>query len=71
MPPDGKARLDGAMVFRYPATTERMNKTFRLPPRVAMAEKANDPLSIRKAEGIRERAAAFAEGIKKGLAAGK
>ena len=42
-----------------------MNKTFRLPPGFAMVETANDPLSILKVEGIQERAAAFAERIRK------
>lgn len=40
-----------------------MNKTFRLPPRYAMVETANDPASILRVEGIEERAIAFAQGM--------
>lgn len=36
-----------------------MNKTFLLPPRFALMKTANDPGSIRMAEGIEEQAAAF------------
>lgn len=40
-----------------------MNKAMSLPPYFSMAETANDPGSILKAEGIRERAQQFAERI--------
>ncbi|WMI82179.1 NAD(P)H-dependent oxidoreductase [Anaerotignum sp. MB30-C6] len=40
-----------------------MNKTFRLPPKFAMVETANDPASILKVEGIEERSTAFAKGM--------
>ncbi len=44
-----------------------MNKTFRLPSGFAMVETANDPLSILNVDGIQERAAAFAEQIRKNI----
>lgn len=40
-----------------------MNKSFRLPPRFAMMETANDPRSIYTVSGIEERAVAFARNI--------
>ena len=44
-----------------------MNKTFRLPPRFAMLETANDPASIFQVEGVAERVTAFAEDMMKAL----
>lgn len=58
----------GDIVAEQVISSLSMNKTFRLPPRFAMVETANDPLSILRAEGIRERADAFAENIRKALA---
>ncbi len=46
-----------------------MNKTFRLPPRFSMVETANDPESIFKVAGIRERAAVFADEMMEALVA--
>lgn len=41
-----------------------MNKGFILPPRFALLETANDPGSVMEIPGIREKAEAFAEGIR-------
>lgn len=57
----------GDIVAEQVISSLSMNKTFRLPPEFAMVETANDPLSILKVEGIRERAAAFAERIRNSL----
>lgn len=43
-----------------------MNKSFRLPPRFALMETANDPRSIYSVDGIEERAKAFADAILSG-----
>lgn len=57
----------GDIVAEQVISSLSMNKTFRLPPKFAMVETANDPLSILKVEGIRERAAAFAERIRENI----
>ena len=47
-----------------------MNKTMILPPRFAMLETANDPQSILKLPGIRDRAQTFARSIRAQLTGG-
>lgn len=57
----------GDLVAQQLISALNMNKTFRLPGRFSLLETANDPGSILRSEGIRQRADSFAQSILKSL----